>query len=105
MLINLCELIDFVKKSRELQQEKDSSSLSTSDTHSHGFFNESTINVNEAIKAANYEVNEAANEDETNQGSGVIYTNQFVLKIPGGESAAKEFASKHGFIYLDQVSN
>lgn len=42
-------------------------------------------------------------EEEKNIYDNVIYTNQFVLKIPGGESAAKEFASKHGFIYLDQV--
>lgn len=36
--------------------------------------------------------------------SGPILTNQFVLEIQGGEDSARNFAEKHGFTYLGQVS-
>jgi hypothetical protein len=32
-----------------------------------------------------------------------IYTNQFVIKVEGGENEARRLAEKHGFIYLNHI--
>lgn len=33
----------------------------------------------------------------------VVYTNQFVIEVEGGEEEAKKLAAKHGFVYLNHI--
>lgn len=33
----------------------------------------------------------------------VIYTNQFVIQVKGGEAEARRLAKKHGFLYLNHI--
>ena len=72
------------------------SSTPASSTH----FNASQVSISESTSTP-----PPLNYNPTDEGSsGHIFTNQFVLEIEGGESTAKDFAEKHGFTYLGQVS-
>lgn len=33
----------------------------------------------------------------------VVYTNQFVIQVKGGEDEARKLAQKHGFVYLNHI--
>lgn len=35
--------------------------------------------------------------------NGPVYTNQFVIRVEGGEEEARKLAEKHGFIYLNHI--
>lgn len=62
-------------------------------------FTSSQVSISEATSKT-----PSVHYNSPDEWSAPIFTNQFVLEIKGGEPSAKEFAHKHGFIYLGQVS-